>query len=75
MTYLETISKTHDLVCQAKNLLDELATDLRNDTDVDAEVDHLILDLMEDLENVEDSLFSGCNIDHINDLPEKLGAE
>ena len=74
MKYLDTISKAHDLVCQARNLLDELETNLRNDTDVDVEVDGLILDWVEALENVEDPLFSGCNIDHINELPEKIAS-
>lgn len=74
MKYLDTIKEAHDLVCKARNLLDELETDLRDDTDVDVEVDGLILDWIESLENIEDPLFSGCNIENINELPEKVAS-
>ena len=68
MTYLETIKKAHDLVCQARNLLDEASSDIACDTDVNVEVDQVIEDIVARLEEVEDALFSGCNIEDINEL-------
>lgn len=75
MNYLETIKKAHDLVCQARNLLEELDRDLWDDKDVFVEVNTLISDWATALEEVEDPLFSGCNIEHINELPKKLEEE
>lgn len=72
MTYLETIKKAHDLVCHARNLMNELSGDLCTDSDVYVEVDHLIDDLTAQLEEVEDALFTGCNVDDINDLAKAL---
>ena len=72
MTYLETIKKAHDLVCQARNLLDEASSDMACDTDVNVEVDVLFDDWTAALEEVEDQLFSGCNIADINELPESV---
>lgn len=74
MNYLETIKKAHDLVCQARNLLDELRTPLADDKDVHVEVDQLIIDWVEALQDVEDPLFSGCNIENINELPEMVAS-
>ena len=72
MTYLETIKKAHDLVCQARNLLDEAASDMSTDIDVHTEVDQIFTDWVTDLENVEDQLFTGCNVEDINDLVKEL---
>ena len=70
MTYLETIKKAHDLVCQARNLLNEASTDMATDIDVHTEVDQVFTDWGATLEDVEDQLFTGCNITDINELPE-----
>lgn len=75
MKYIDTIKEAHDLVCKARNLLEELDVDLWNDKDVLVEVNTLISDWATALEDVEDPLFSGCNIDHINELPKKLEDE
>jgi len=72
MTYLETIKKAHDLVCQARNLLDETRSTMSYDPDVHVEVDILFYDWTVALEEVEDQLFSGCNIADINELPESV---
>jgi hypothetical protein len=72
MTYLETIKKAHDLVCQARNLLDEASSDMACDTDVNVEVDQVFTDWGTALEDVEDQLFTGCNVEDINDLVKKL---
>ena len=72
MTYLETIKKAHDLVCQARNLLDEASSVMACDTDVHVEVDQVFTDWVADLENVEDQLFTGCNVEDINDLVKEL---
>jgi len=74
MKYIDTIKEAHDLVCKARNLLDELRTPLASDIDVLVEVDQIVSDWIEALENVEDPLFSGCNIEHINELPEKIAS-
>lgn len=68
MNYLQTIKEAHDLVCKARNLLDELSSDISCDTDVNVEVDQVVDDLVGQLEEVEDALFSGCNIAEINEL-------
>ena len=75
MNHLETIKKAHDLVSQARNLLNELSSDLKNDTDVMIEVDYIIDEWAETLENVEDPLFTGCNIEDINELLEAINNE
>jgi len=72
MTYLETIKKAHDLVCQARNLLNEASTDMATDIDVHTEVDQVFTDWGATLEDVEDQLFTGCNVKDINDLVKKL---
>ena len=72
MTYLETIKKAHDLVCQARNLLDEAASDMTTDIDVHVEIDQVFTDWVTALEDVEDQLFTGCNVKDINDLVKKL---
>jgi hypothetical protein len=72
MTYLETIKKAHALVCQARNLLNEAASDMSTDIDVHTEVDQVFTDWGTDLENVEDQLFTGCNVKDINDLVKEL---
>jgi hypothetical protein len=72
MTYLETIKKAHDLVCQARNLLDEASSDMACDTDVNVEVDQVFTDWVTALEDVEDQLFTGCNVEDINDLAKEL---
>jgi hypothetical protein len=72
MTYLETIKKAHDLVCQARNLLDEAASDMATDIDVHVEVDQVVTDWVWALEEVEDQLFTGCNVEDINDLSKEL---
>mgnify|MGYP000035104084 FL=1 len=72
MTYLETIKKAHDLVCQARNLLDEASSDMTCDIDVNVEVDQVFTDWVTELENVEDQLFTGCNVEDINDLVKEL---
>jgi hypothetical protein len=72
MTYLETIKKAHDLVCQARNLLDEAASDMACDTDVHVEVDQVFTDWVTALEDVEDQLFTGCVVEDINDLVKEL---
>ena len=72
MTYLETIKKAHDLVCQARNLLDEAASDMATDIDVHVEVDQVVTDWVWALEEVEDQLFTGCNVEDINDLAKEL---
>jgi len=73
--HLEKIKKAHDLVSQARNLLDELSSDIKDEIDVQMEVDYIVDDWVETLENVEDSLFSGCDIEHINELLELLHNE
>ena len=73
--HLEKIKKAHDLVCNARNLLNELSSDLKDDKDVMIEVDGIIDEWAETLENVEDPLFSGCNIEDINELLEALDNE
>jgi len=75
MNYLDTIKEAHDLVCKARNLLDELRTPLADDKDILIEVDQIIIDWVEGLQDIEDPLFSGCNIEHINELPKKLEEE
>lgn len=72
MTYLETIKKAHDLVCQARNLLDEAASDMATDIDVHVEIDQVVTDWVWALEEVEDQLFTGCNVEDINDLSKEL---
>jgi len=72
MTYLETIKKAHDLVCQARNLLDEAASDMTTDIDVHVEIDQVFTDWVTALEDVEDQLFTGCNVEDINDLAKEL---
>ena len=72
MKYLETIKEVHDLVCYARNRLDEAASDMACDTDVNVEVDQVFTDWITALEEVEDQLFSGCNIADINELPESV---
>ena len=72
MTYLETIKKAHDLVCQARNLLDEASSYMACDTDVNVEVDQVFTDWVTALEDVEDQLFTGCNVEDINDLVKEL---
>ena len=72
MTYLETIKKAHDLVCQARNLLDEAASDMSTDIDVHTEIDQVFTDWVTALEDVEDQLFTGCNVEDINDLAKEL---
>ena len=72
MTYLETIKKAHDLVCQARNLLDEASSDMACDTDVNVEVDQVFTDWVTALEDVEDQLFTGCNVEDVNDLVKEL---
>ena len=72
MTYLETIKKAHDLVCQARNLLDEAASDMSTDIDVHTEIDQVFTDWVTALEDVEDQLFTGCNVEDINDLVKEL---
>ena len=67
MKYLDTIKEAHDLVCKARNLVDELGTDLAQDTDVNSEIDLLVSDLVDQIQTAEDTLFSGCNIDDINE--------
>lgn len=73
--HLEKIKKAHDLVCHARNLLNELSSDLKDDKDVMIEVDGIIDEWAETLENVEDPLFSGCNIEDINELLEAIDNE
>jgi hypothetical protein len=72
MTYLETIKKAHDLVCQARNLIDEASSDMACDTDVNVEVDQVFTDWVTALEDVEDQLFTGCVVKEINDLVKEL---
>ena len=72
MKYLETIKEVHDLVCYARNRLDEASSDMACDTDVNVEVDQLFTDWITALEDVEDQLFTGCNITDINELPESV---
>jgi hypothetical protein len=72
MKYLETIKEVHDLVCYARNRLDEAASDMACDTDVNVEVDQVFTDWITALEDVEDQLFTGCNITDINELPESV---
>jgi hypothetical protein len=72
MTYLETIKKAHGLVCQARNLLNEASSQMTCDTDVNVEVDQVFTDWGTELENVEDQLFTGCNVEDINDLVKEL---
>jgi len=72
MTYLETIKKVHGLVCQARNLLNEAASDMATDIDVHVEMDQVFTDWGTALEDVEDQLFTGCNVEDINDLPKAL---
>jgi hypothetical protein len=72
MNYLDTIKEAHDLVCKARNLLDETRSTMSCDTDVNVEVDILFDDWTAALEEVEDQLFSGCNIADINELPESV---
>ena len=72
MTYLETIKKAHDLVCQARNLLDEASSDMSTDIDVHTEIDQVFTDWVTALEDVEDQLFTGCNVEDINELPESV---
>lgn len=74
MNYLDTIKEAHDLVCKARNLLDETKSSMSGDTDVNVEVDQLFDDWVGALETVEDQLFSGCDIEHVNELPEKVEA-
>jgi len=63
MTYLQTIKDAHDLVCKARNLLEEAASDMAGDTDVYPEVDAVFQDWTEALGDVEDQLFTGCNLE------------
>lgn len=72
MTYLETIKEVHGLLCKARNLLDEASSTMSGDTDVYVEIDQIFTDWMTDIENVEDQLFTGCNVKDINDLPKAL---
>ena len=72
MTYLETIKKAHGLVCQTRNLLDEASSDMATDIDVHVEIDQVFTDWGTELENVEDQLFTGCNVKDINDLVKEL---
>ena len=72
MNYLDTIKEAHDLVCKARNLLDEAASDMSTDIDVHTEVDQIFTDWVTDLENVEDQLFTGCKVEDINDLVKEL---
>ena len=68
MNYVNTIKQAHDLVCTARNLLDEMSSTMSCDTDVHVNTDLVIDDLVARLEEVEDALFSGCNIADINEL-------
>jgi len=72
MKYLETIKEVHGLVCYARNLLDEAASDMACNTDVHVEVDQVFTDWVTALEDVEDQLFTGCNVEDINDLVKEL---
>ena len=72
MNYLDTIKEAHDLVCKARNLLDEARSTMSCDTDVHVEVDILFDDWITALEDVEDQLFTGCNVEDINDLVKEL---
>jgi len=72
MNYLETIKEAHDLVCKARNLLDEASSTMSCDIDVDVEIDQVFTDWVTELENIEDQLFTGCNIEDINDLVKEL---
>lgn len=72
MNYVNTIKEAHDLVCTARNLLDEMSSTMSCDTDVNVEADQVIDDLVALLEQVEDSLFTGCNIADINELADAV---
>ena len=72
MKYLETIKEAHGLVCLARNLLDEAASDMACNTDVHVEIDQVFTDWITALEEVEDQLFTGCNVEDINDLAKEL---
>lgn len=72
MNYLETIKEAHDLVCKARNLLDEASSDMACDIDVHTEIDQVFTDWVTALEDVEDQLFTGCVVKEINDLVKEL---